>query len=72
MYRPTASRLLNLRPANTPNAIRASALMVAPTPMPADAPVLSPELSVVVEIAAGGDSVARPALTSFERGSYSI
>ena len=39
--------------------------MVAPTPMPADAPVLRPELPVGVELAVGGDSVARPALMAF-------
>lgn len=36
--------------------------MVAPTPMPADSPVLSPELPAGVELASGGGSVARPAL----------
>jgi hypothetical protein len=39
--------------------------MVAPTPMPADAPMVSPELSVGVEVAVGGGSVARPALMIF-------
>ena len=33
--------------------------------MPADAPVLSPKLPVGVEVAAGGDSVARPASMVF-------
>lgn len=68
MDRPTASRLLNLRPADTPNAIRASAPMVAPTPMPTDAPVLSPELPVGVEVAAGVLMVARLAMMAFEKG----
>jgi hypothetical protein len=39
--------------------------MVAPTPMPADAPVVSPELPAGVEIAVGGDSVARSVLMAF-------
>jgi hypothetical protein len=46
--------------------------MVAPTPMWTDAPVLSPELSVGVEVAAGGNSVARPALMAFEKVKYRI
>lgn len=46
--------------------------MVAPTPMPADDPVASPELSVGVDVAAGGDPVARPALMTFEKGNSLI
>lgn len=46
--------------------------MVASTPMPTDAPVLSPELSVVVDVAAGVLSAAGPASTAFEKGNQLI